>query len=300
MDPNPPNFGPGNPAQSPERVELKVFSDPNSADLAKASLLARGIECWLTADDCGGMYPFMDAAHGVKLFVRRSDSDAALALLAADRAAAADLSPPEETTTAAAATQITPPRIKLSLPQLIAGIVTGILLCLLYQWTATFGTKIYRYDWDGDGKSDEICVYHNGQYVESSFDRNFDGQLDYWNHFDSTGKRILSKADDNFDGVPDVTWNYTNGVLASSRLDTDFNGTPDVTHTFKHDLVVQSDWRPNGTNIITLRQLFRHGVLTEESRDTNMDGSFDVTIRYDAFQNVIQSNAFRLLSPSSP
>ena len=62
---------------------------------------------------------------------------------------------------------------------------------------------------------------------------------------------------------------------------------------------MQSDWRPNGTKIITLRQFFRHEVLTEETRDTNMDGAFDVTIRYDPFQNVIQTNAFVLLAPTS-
>jgi hypothetical protein len=97
--------------------------------------------------------------------------------------------------------------------------------------------------------------------------------------------------------VSDVRWNYTNGVPESSSADTDFNGTPDVVHTFKHDLVSQSDWRPNGTNIITLRQFFRHGILVEEWRDTNLDGTFDVTMRYDAFQNVIQTNTFKLLSP---
>ena len=295
MDPDSSNVGPGHPAQIPERVELKVFPDVNSAELAKANLLARGIKCWLTADDCGGMYSFLDVVHGVKLFVRQSDRDAAMTLLTAHPVATNDL-PPDETTASTPAPPTAPPRIKLSLPQLTTGIVIGILLCLLYQWTAKFGTKTHRYDSNGDGKPDEVWVYRDGRLVESSFDRNFDGKFDWWHHFDSTGARILVKADDNFDGKPDGTWYFTNGVTASSRLDTDFNGIPDVTYTFEHELPVQADWQPNGTNIVTLRQFFRHGRLVEEWRDTNADGTFDISIPFDAFENPVETKAFKLRS----
>lgn len=291
MDSESTNAGRNDPTQTPGLVELQVFSDSTSAELAKGILEAGGIECRLHADDCGGMYPSMDLVRGVSLLVRSTDYDTAKALLASEPA---KTEPSPETLG-----DDTPSQSRSSLLQLAAGVIIGVLLCLLYQWTSKFGTKTHRYDTNGDGKTDEIATYRNGYLIEQSYDRNFDGRLDSWYHYDSAFKRILSKDDNNFDGVPDVTWRYTNGLLASSSVDTDFNGTPDVTQTFKDELSVQSDWRPNGTNIITLRQFFRHGVLTEEARDTNMDGSFDVTIRYDAFQNVIQTNAFMLLSPAS-
>jgi hypothetical protein len=290
--------GQGNPGQPTDMIELKTFSLIGLAELARANLEAHSIACWLTADDCGGMLPGMDVVRGVKLLVRASDRDAANEVLAS-QFTPSDQPGADEFAPEPAPEKDSPPQTRLSLPQLAAGVAAGVLLCLLYQWTSRFGTKTYRYDSDGDGKTDEIVVFRNGRLVEQSFDRNSDGRLDAWEHYDSASKRILSKADDNFDGVPDVTWYYAGGLATSSSVDTDFNGTPDVTHTFKNELVVQSDWRPNGTNIITLRQFFRHGVLTEESRDTNMDGSFDLTIRYDAFQNVIQTNAFMLLSPAS-
>jgi hypothetical protein len=282
-----------NPAQPTDVEELRSFTDASSASLAKASLEARGIECWLTADDCGGMLAAMDAVRGVKLLVRRSDSEAAKALLSADSAAGQPM--PDEAASGSPAIKNASPRIKFSLPQLTAGVVAGVLLCLLYQWTDKLGTKTYRFDSDGDGKADEVWVYQNGRYVESSYDRNADGRLDSWNYFDSNGRRTLARADDNFDGQADVTWSYTNGGLSSMERDTDFNGTPDSTTTFLHDLPAQTDWRPNGTNILTHRQFFRHGVLSEEWWDTNMDGSFDVTIQYDAFEKPIGTNAFRLL-----
>ena len=273
---------------------MKVFSNPNSADLAKASLLARGIECWLTTDDCGGMYPFMDAVHGVKLFVRRSDSDAAIALLAADLAAAND-PPPDETTASLATTQIAPPRIKLSLPQLSAGIVTGILLCLLYQWTEKAGTKTFRYDTNHDGKTDEIQVRQNGHLIEWSIDRNFDGRMDEWYYYQGD-ELVRFEADDNFDGKPDRWCDYTNGEVSEGREDTDFNGLPDVTMSYKAGLIQRMDWKPNHAKFISKRQLFRNGVLFEEQRDLNNDGEFDETVQFDAFSNPVKSNSFRLLS----
>lgn len=295
MDTDPVNPGPKDPASSGERVELRSFSEATAAEIAKASLLARGIECWLTADDCGGMYAAMDAVQGVKLFVRRSDRDAALALLKEEGAGGISHRPETATVTETTG-EATTPRIKLSFPQLITGIVTGILLCLLYQWTSRLGTKTDRYDWNGDGRTDAVYIYKDGWCVQICCDRNRDGKLDLWDHFEPDGRHLLSRADDNFDGVPDVTWNYTNGVLATSQADTDFNGTPDVTHTFKYDLFALSEWRPNGTSVITLRQVYERGLLIEESRDTNWDGTFDLTVRYDAFQNPIQTNILKLLT----
>jgi hypothetical protein len=297
MDSDSAKDGPGNPAQPTGLVELRSFGDSTTAELAKACLEASGIECRLEADDCGGMIPGMDAVRGIKLFVHSSHRDAAADLLSST--AAGGESVPDESAPGPASAEGASPRSTPSLLRLAVAVIVGAMLCLLYQWTSEFGTKTYRYDNNSDGKNDETVIYRNGYLIEESYDRNLDGRLDSWNHYDSGYKRILSKADDNFDGVPDVTWRYTDGLLTSSSADTDFNGTPDVTYTYKDELCAQADWRPNGTNIITLRQVFRNGVLTVDSRDTDLDGSFDMTIRYDPFQNVIQTNAFMLLSPTS-
>jgi len=288
--------GQDNAAQPPDRVELQTYSDSISAELVKARLEANGIECWLTADDCGGMLTAMDAVRGVRLFVRQADRDAASVLLTSEPV---NLGQPDEPVLGTPASSDSPVKTRLSLFQLTAGVVIGVLLCLLYQWTAKSGTKKYRYDMDGDGRIDEIAVYRNGYAVEQSFDRNFDGAFDAWYFWDSNGMRASSKSDENFDGVPDTMWNYTNGVLASARCDTDFNGTPDLTSTYEHELLKQGDWQPNGAKMITLRQIFHHGVLKEELRDTNADGQFDLTIRYDPFNNPIGTNVFKLLSPTT-
>lgn len=276
-------------------IVLRTFSSLQAAELEVASLEARGIQCWIKTDDCGGMLPSLTAPGGVRLVVASLDADAAKALLAsrptAEEAAALDkragVPPPPSSV----------PRVRLSLSQILAGIIAGVLLCLLYQWAASLRTKTYRYDSNGDGKSDVVEIYRNGYCIEQSFDRNFDGQLDCWFYYDDSGlKRIKSTADDNFDGEIDAIWNYTNGVLMASSVDTDFNGAPDATYYFKYELCTKADWKPNGTNVVTRREFFRNGIRFEEWQDTNMDGSFDVTNQFDAFQNPVRTNAFRLFS----
>lgn len=283
-----------NPSPGPQgKVTLKVFSEVIPAESVASLLKANGISCWLQADDCGGMLSALDSAQGVKLLVNPADAETARALLAAMPDAAAF----EAMVNSAPTSEASPlPRsgvLIVALLQIGGGAVAGILLCLLYQWTSNLGTRSYPYDTNGDGRADENWIFHDGYLVEETLDRNFDGQLDGWYKFDRNSRRLDSTADDNFDGVVDTWWRYTNGVLVASREDTDFNGTPDVTYSFKYDILTKADWQPNGTNIVTLRQIYRYGVLIEEQRDTNWDGTFDFTVRYDAFQNRIATNATR-------
>lgn len=279
MDRGSDNLDPRATSHSSVVVLVKVFSDRVAAESAAALLEANGISSWLNTDDCGGMLPTLDNAHGVKLSVALTNVDAAKELLATTSTGVPSL-------TRAAL----PSKAKISLLQIAAGIIVGVLLCLLYQYTTRLGTKSYPIDSNRDGRTDENWIYHNGYLVEQTLDRNFDGQLDAWSRFDNTGRRIDYKTDENFDGAIDATALYTQGVLASASMDTDFNGIPDVTYYYKDDVCIRGDWQPNGTNIVTLREVFSHGRLTEELRDTNFDGSFDVSIRFDAFLNPISTN----------
>jgi hypothetical protein len=275
------------------KLTLKVFSEVIPAESAASLLKANGISCWLQADDCGGMLSALDSAQGVKLLVNPTDAEPARALLAAMPDAAAF----EAMVNSGPASGVTPlPKSEVpivSILQIGGGTVAGILLCLLYQWASQLGVKTYRYDTDGDGKKDSVWFYRNGECVEIDEDRNFDGVLDSWASYTNGFRCVSAKADNNFDGTPDAWWYYTNGILTSALLDTDFNGIPDVKSYFKYGQVIQSDWQPNGTNIVTVRDVFHHEVLTEKFRDTNSDGLFDLRIRYDAFLNPIATNAIR-------
>lgn len=295
MPDDPSTPAPDPSSRAPDAVVVAVFTADHQAELAAGLLKAQHIPCWLHTDDCGGMLSVLDPVHGVRLLVLPEHAAEARSILSA--LPSPTVLPPDMETKAAPPVSLRP---RFSLLQLSTGIVIGVLLCLLYQRMARWGTKTHEYDTNQDGKTDAYYVYRDGYLVEESYDRNHDGRRDWWFYYETRGKRTAWKADDNFDGVVDATYIYTNNVLVSSQLDTDFNTIPDVNYTYAYDLATQADWRPNGTNAVTLRQFFKHGVLTEEWRDTNADGAFDVTVRYDAFLNAVATNAYAPKLLSSP
>jgi hypothetical protein len=145
-----------------KRTTIRTFISHESAELAAANLKAHGIQCWINSDDGGGVMPYLTAPGGVSLLVRASDAEEAIALLEA-QASPAEISQIE----AEAAASVPPesaPLKKLAMGQIVAGIlfgiIAGILLCLLYQWTGNLGTKTYYHH--VHGKVDKEWVYRNG------------------------------------------------------------------------------------------------------------------------------------------
>jgi hypothetical protein len=66
---------------SDELYVIRSFSNDVEASLAEAVLDANGIPSTRISDDAGGMMPWLHALHPIRLMVRRSDVDVAVALL---------------------------------------------------------------------------------------------------------------------------------------------------------------------------------------------------------------------------
>lgn len=279
-----------------ETVTIRTFNSHDTAALAAANLEAHGIQYWVNADDCGGMYPNLTAAGGgMRLLVHVSDAEAAIALLNA-QASPAEINQIEIEAVASALPE-TVPQKRPAFGQIFSGIVAGVLLCLLYQWANKLGTKTY-YHLANDGRRDEAWVYHDGHLAEHLQDRNLDGVWDYWAYHEH-GAVVRTELDNNFDGKPDETWTYADGSLVSMEKDTDFNGTPDLFCRYGHGMLQQVDVKPNGSKFVTQRWIYKNVVLTEILRGGDSHGHFEETVCYDPFLNPISTNAnqFQLLSP---
>jgi hypothetical protein len=69
---------------NPEKaVVLNVYPMLSSAETAASCLQARGIECLIRTDDCGGMLSPLDLYEGVKLVVDADQAQQARDILAA-------------------------------------------------------------------------------------------------------------------------------------------------------------------------------------------------------------------------
>jgi hypothetical protein len=285
-------------------VTIRTFSSHDAANIARSNLEAHGIACWANADDCGGMYPNLTAPGGVRLSVRTSDAEAAIALLDA-QASIAEISELEAKAVAALPEET--PKVKLAPVQISLGIGLGIFLCLLCQQIEQSGTR-YFYSHSSDGKTYEAFTYENGHLVETVRDRNFDGKWDAWIYY-RNGHVVRAEYDNNFDEKPDEWVEYSNASPVTAEKDDDFNGIPDEFVTYTNGVIQQMDVRPNGSSFATQRWIYQNGILVEILRGGDSNGNFKEKVRYDPFFNPIPINfnpirtnaptAFQLLSPAS-
>lgn len=70
------------PTMAEERtVCVASFVRDREADLARMALESNGIECLLSADDCGGMRPYMSFNTGIRITVKESEATRAQKIL---------------------------------------------------------------------------------------------------------------------------------------------------------------------------------------------------------------------------
>lgn len=264
-------------------ITIKTFPDQTSADLAAAELKRAGIDYMLVADDAGGMLPSLQLIRGIKLLVDPSEEDDATAVLD-------DLSTVQAPGSEEDRHESTAPRPSGFWTGLAIGIVLGIAGVLAYREISSLRTRADEYDRNDDGRPDEVWHYQKGRAVRGTMDRNFDGRVDVWNYFNDAALYERTEEDNNFDGKADSWGFYKFGQMAAWQYDSDFNGQHDVTSTFRDGIVQQSDWRPNGSKTVTIREIYKHGAFVEELRDLNKDGQFDMQIKFDSFHHPIETN----------
>src|SRR6266498_587219 len=111
-----------------QAIVLKTFSNTAAADFAASQLRSAGLECWITSDDCGGMYPPLGV---IKLFVNAVDAPAARDCL--DLVATSPELPAESLRNNDPAMATVPPRVFRFNSGLLVGIILGILLHISYS-----------------------------------------------------------------------------------------------------------------------------------------------------------------------
>jgi hypothetical protein len=269
-----------------KRLVIRIFPDRELGDMAVAKLKAHGVEAWVDADDCAGVYPNLALAEGVRLKVWEEDKVIATAVLDAKP------TPEESDRIEIEAVLATPrpaePKAKLAWGKLLTAFLTGALVSLLYQWRQDL-VPVTHYDYSPDGKRTDAWIYKGGRLVEHLEDRNLDGQWDHWAYYEH-GRPVRSEYDNNFDGKPDVFWTLQPDGSDTYEKDSDFNGVPDIFCTYKHRIIQKVEVRPNGLLFATEREYYTNGILTEIWRGGDSNGNFREIVKYDPFLNPISTN----------
>lgn len=285
---------PVSPVVEEKIVIIEIFPTRELAELAATKLEAHGIECWVKADDAGGMYPNLALTGGVRLQVRASDAERASAVIKSEAALSETFE--SEATTENAASEAPSSKSKLALGQIIVSIIIGVFLTLFYQWAEQQGTKTY-YHHAANGQTDEMWIYCDGHLVEHREDRNLDGEWDYRTYY-TNGFIARAEYDNNFDGKPDEWWTFSDDGTDTLQKDTDFNGVPDMFATYKNRIIQQVDLKPNGLKYSVTREIYSNGVLTEIWRGGDSNGNFRTVEKYDPFFNLTSKEPFQSQLPA--
>lgn len=274
-----------------ETVVLKTFTSENEAIVAASRLGSEGIEAHIQKDDCGGAYPSLQMVRGVRLLVKPEDLENADRIL--DEVDGEDTGEVEEEERPKDSRR-TGWNVILSFGLFGLGLAIGYYVSpeLTDPSTYTGVLKSERYK---NGTPGLFSYYVKGRLVRAEEDRNNDGKIDAWYKY-TAGRIRSTDYDNNFDGKPDAWVTYKDQFNCTEKTDTDFDGKPDATLLFVHGLLQRFDWHPNDSAIITRRESFVHGVLTEALVDTDKDGIFDLKITYDPYERPIAKEKCRIPS----
>lgn len=268
-----------------ELVVVRTYPGEPLAGIAASRLGSEGIEAHIQKDDCGGAYPSLQMAGGVRLLVKPEDLEDAEKILnsmeVADSEEVEQEEQPEDRDQKKEKSGLI-----VSIVLLLLGFAGGYLLSPEISHRSTYSGVVKR-DQNEKGTPGGFGHYVDGQLTRVEEDRNYDGKIDAWFKYVS-GKLRSGMYDNNFDGRPDVWVEYKDSFNYVVKSDTDFDGKPDATDYYVNGVKQRTDWHPNDSPIVERRQIYENGVLKEELVDTNRNGKFDLKITYDAYERPIE------------
>ncbi len=266
-------------------VVLGTFASQMNAQVAAKHLEDAGIPVVVTADDCGGLYPFLTPALGIRLLVKTSDMPRARDALREMEEQFGIKAEGAGGDTGVPADAPRPPMKSLQSIRLglfLLGAVVGAFAYHAVTLHRSNYTGTTSEDRNGDGHPDAWCVYEDGQVVKLSEDRNYDRRPDAWDFY-SKGTRQSGQEDTDYDGKPDVWWDYEHEVVTRGRVDFDYDGRPDSETRFVAGLPVTTVFATSNKLGFWRRDFFTNGILRETDLDRDRDGVLDEKILFDRF-----------------
>jgi len=280
---------PGGPFRRPPRPEaasivLRTFTNEAAAHQAVNLLRNARIEGFIVTDDCGGLYPPLNAGSPFRLVVSEVHRDAAEQVLAereGDSAPMMERAPSIDSMKPADSPN--PPSSVRALVVFVLGVMAGMLILAGYRMSQDVFTGTDQRDFNYDGRTDVWDTYVKGKISRVALDNNGDERPDVWYFYE--GDVIARWEEDcNFDGQVDIWGTYdSRGVTRSSKQDLDFDGKVDVTNSFQFGLTKESHTLLPQSGSVWIKSFFTNGLLREELLDRNHDGKFDEKLSFDIY-----------------
>lgn len=167
----------------------------------------------------------------------------------------------------------------------VAGaVLAAIALFLLFR----FPGSSEGFDYDGDGKLDTNYYWQGSLISKVEHDRNRDGDVDLRLIYGLDGVIKATEADNDFNGSFENATQYIDGNPDVERIDSSGDGTRDIHNDYQNGVLTESQlYDPFTNNRKKINHYNAFGKLVESEFDSDGNGSFDVKITYDAFEEPI-------------
>lgn len=267
-----------------KNVVVETYINETDARLAQLNLESAGIDAHIRKDDCGGAFPQLQLSEGVQLVVDVDDAERAEQILN-------EVKTEELQNRKIATASKKPPAWRVFFIGILTGIFLSTLFYIILDKIRSLETGRFEFDVNGDGNPDEFHHYERGLLVKIEEDRDYDGTLDSWIYYESD-RVTRSEADDNFDGKVDVWASYKDRNNFQIKHDTDFDGISDATLFYAKGIMQRVDWHPGGASTVVRREIFNDSIKSKEYIDLDRDGTFDLKIGYNAFEQEVSRTAY--------
>ena len=164
-------------------------------------------------------------------------------------------------------------------------VVATAVLFLLFRFPGTNE----GFDYNGDGKLDEIYSMQGNLLSKIEIDRNRDGDIDLRWLYGFDGVLEKMQADNDFNGKFERTTIYIEGNPDVERIDSSGDGPRDIRNNYQNGVLVSSElFDPFTNRKKKINRYDPYGKLIESELDTNGTGAYDVKTIYDEFEEPIR------------
>ena len=135
--------------------------------------------------------------------------------------------------------------------------------------------KVVEYDLNHDKKPDVWEYYVNDKLVRKELDINWDGKIDIVRSYNDAGQLSQEVLDLDFDGRPDQTNFYENGVIVKKERDLNYDGKPDLWIYYEKGKIVRKERDTHGSGKIDYWEYWENNQIDRIGEDLDGDGNVD-------------------------
>lgn len=146
-------------------------------------------------------------------------------------------------------------------------------------------------DLNGDGRIDVVYRYPVGGYYANmaEMDTNFDGRIDIKTQYDESGTPVREETDDNFDGSLESRTSFRSGVRQVTEADSDGDGVIDLVWRYTHGVMVSEDIMDTKGRLVRTNY-FERGLMTRSDIDLDRDGFLETRRTLDRYGEVVTND----------